>query len=71
MAAETAGVPLLTPDEAAALLRCSVRTLRRLRKRGELADVWITPHSVRIPQDAAEEFIRRGGVSRNNTEAAR
>jgi excisionase family DNA binding protein len=55
---------LLTPAEAAAVLRCSVRTLRRLRRRGALTDVWVARRRVRISRAAIDDFIERGGVVR-------
>lgn len=67
-AAEAAG--LLTADEAADLLRCSVRTLRRLRSRGAIADVWVSENAVRIPRQSVEDFKRLGGLTRGTRRAS-
>ncbi|WP_412174816.1 helix-turn-helix domain-containing protein [Albidovulum marisflavi] len=49
-------VPLLTPDEAAAELKISTKTLRRLRDRG-LRYVMLTSGTIRYRADDLAEFV--------------
>jgi len=56
---------MLTADETAAALGCSVRQVRRLRRVGALTDVWIGANGLRIPRQSVEDFVRLGGVPRD------
>jgi excisionase family DNA binding protein len=53
---------LLSQDQAAAMLKCSVRTIRRLRSVGALADIVMGPSLVRIPLASIEDFKQHGGL---------
>lgn len=56
------GVPVLVDlTEAAALLRCSVKTVRRLQDRGDLPVVMMG-RVRRIPTKALDKFIAQGGI---------
>jgi hypothetical protein len=53
---------LLSQNQAAAILQCSVRTIRRLRSVGAIDDIVYGPTMVRIPLASVEDFKRRGGL---------
>ncbi|WP_405052963.1 helix-turn-helix domain-containing protein [Sphingomonas sp. SORGH_AS_0802] len=48
---------LLTPDQAAARLDVSTKTLRRLRQEGHIRYVAITDRKIRYRPDDCDEFV--------------
>ncbi len=58
---------MLTLAEAAARLRLSVRSVRRLTSSGALPIIRVSPRAVRIPADALERYLETGWQSGRST----
>ena len=60
--AHPASVPaLLTVDEAATVLHCHPRTVRKLLELEELRRVDLNRHAVRVTRASLDAFVARGG----------
>lgn len=51
---------LLTQQEAASMLRVSVRTINRMRQKGQLKTIKLSYRTVRIPKLDVEKFMFEG-----------
>jgi excisionase family DNA binding protein len=51
---------LLTRREAAALLKLSIKTLKRWSKSGKLRDIRIGPNTVRVRRSEIEALLKAG-----------